>query len=58
MLIYACIFASDDVEVALRIKTGWSRFLTEDEAGVLIEEANVVMDELKMEGAAAARDDA
>jgi hypothetical protein len=58
MLIYACIFASDDVEVALRIKTGWSRFIIEDEAGVLIEEANVVMDELKMEGAAAARDDA
>jgi hypothetical protein len=58
MLIYACIFANDDVEVALRIKTGWSRFLSDDEAAILVEEANVTMDELKMEGASLGQDDA
>lgn len=51
MLIYACIFANDDVEVALRIEAGSSRFLTEDGAAALVDEANVTMDELKLEGA-------
>jgi hypothetical protein len=58
MLIYACIFGNDDVEVALRIEMGSSHFLTEDEAAALVAEANVTMDELKLEGASAAADDA
>lgn len=58
MLVYAYLFGNDGVELALRIETGSSRFLAEDEAAALVEEANVTMDELKMEGAASAQDDA
>jgi hypothetical protein len=58
MLVYAYMFGNDDVEVALRIETGSSRFLAEDEAAPLVEQANVAMDELKMQGAALAQDDA
>jgi hypothetical protein len=53
LLIYGYMFTNDNrVEVALRLQMGASQFLDESDAGALVAEANIVMEELMAEGAA------
>jgi hypothetical protein len=52
MLIYGHLFENDGVEVALRIATGSSAFVGEEQAAPLIAEANAAMDGLIAQAAA------
>jgi hypothetical protein len=53
LLIYGYMFTNDNrVEVALHLQMGASQFLDESDAGALVAEANIVMEELMAEGAA------
>ena len=58
LLIYGCLWEDDAVSVALRVDMGASEFVAEDDAGWLVDAANVTMDELKAEGAALASEEA
>jgi len=50
MLIYGHLFEDDHPSVALRIEQGSSAFVDPDDAGPLVEEANVAMEALIEEG--------
>lgn len=54
MLIYGYMFGDNEISVALRVDIGQSSFLSEDEAGALVAQADETMEALMAEGAASA----